>query len=528
MESAVLQCSIDSVASLKRFNKGQVIDSSCVSFQSSSNIGSSSSSSSQISSSSSNSSSSSSNNSSRINSSSSSNNNDENRYKVIIKHQVTVSFISKPWQYVYNDNGNKLSPLMHCYVVSVLQPYHCSDGKFFLKVVAQVNSSHFTLGCQKRGTQLIPLSPSTPLSPPVATISSSSSSSLFPLPQNKDFRNNNLLINNTHINTISNNTATTTDTTKKTILFNNNDNTDTSSYNIAHIPLSGPLNAPLSGPLNAPLSGPLNSPLSGPLNVQLGVSSNVSIPTTVEESKALPINCNLKKCHSFSDGIINSVDTIDCEFDENIFDSFIKDIRFELHSYDSCDSEELGIQSYQPIICKEKQLIAMDTFLNVHDDDNNNNDNNNNLYDDYDDDNKNEGKKGCGYDDLKNNDDEILNVISFDDHESMMKIKMEFNNLWRSSNVNVSTDTSSSSYDKNNITPKKKNLFKKRIGNSYLMTMMIHDAVSATATATADDDNDDDDNDDDNDDDDNDDDDDDDDNDDDDDDDNDDDDDDDV
>ena len=469
MESAVLQCSIDSVASLKRFNKGQVIDSSCVSFQSSSNIGSSSSSSS---SSSSKSSSSSSSNSSRINSktsSSSSNNNEENRNKVIIKHQVTVSFISKPWQYVYNDNGNKLSPLMHCYVVSVLQPYHCSDGKFFLKVIAQVNSSHFSLGCQKRGTSLLPLSPSTPLSPSVATISSSSSSSSSSsllLPQNKDFRTNNVLITNTHINTISNNTATKTDTTKKNILINNNDNTtDTSSYNITHIPLSGPLNAPSCGPLN----------------VQLGVSSNVSIPTTVEESKALPINCNLKKCHSFSDGIINSVDTIDCEFDENIFDSFIKDIRFELHTYDSCDSEELGIQSYQPIICKEKQLIGM----NYDDNNDDYNNNNNNFYDDDDDDDdRNEGKKGCGYDDLKNNDDEILNVISFDDHESMMKIKMEFNNLWRSSSVTVSTETSSSSYDKNNITPKKKNLFKKRIGNSYLMTMMM----MLDATAAADDD----------------------------------------
>jgi hypothetical protein len=452
MESTVLQCSIDSVASLKRFIKGQVIDSSCRSFQSSSNSGSSSSS---------NSSTISRNNNNNINnnSSSSSNNNDENRYKVITKHQVTVSFISKPWQYVYNDNGNKLSPLMHCYVVSVLQPYHCSDGKYYLKVVAQVSSSQFTLGCQKRGTPLIPLIPLSPSSSssslsssPSSSSSSSSSSTSLLLPQNKDFRNNNLLIS-----TKSNTTAKTTDTNK---------NIDTSSHFTSY---NNMIKDNDNNKTHISLSDPLNSPLSGPLNVSLDVSLNVPFPTTVETIASLPTDSKLKKCHSFSDGIINSVDTIDCEFDENIFDSFIKDMRFELHTYDSYDSDlirkEVGItlQSYD-----NDNYNNYDNDNNYDDNDNNYDDNdNNNNYDD--DDDRNEGKKDCGFDDFKFNDDEILNVISFDDHESLMKIKMEFNNFRRNSNnrsVTVSTDasSSSSSYDKKNINPKKKNLFKKKIG----------------------------------------------------------------
>ena len=112
------------------------------------------------------------------------------RRMMMIKHETQISFISKPWQYIHDNNWNKVTCqdksdinrsnssnsnirsssnfsssssrssnssssnsnniISHCFVISVLLPHYNDDGNYRLKVISQFKSTSFQINCQNR------------------------------------------------------------------------------------------------------------------------------------------------------------------------------------------------------------------------------------------------------------------------------------------------------------------------------------------------------------------------------------------
>lgn len=88
--------------------------------------------------------------------------------RITRRHKTHISFISKPWQYIHDDNWNKVTnnqdksgsrngngnissnSFLHCFVVSVLLPHYNNDGNYRLKVISQFKSTSFQINCQNR------------------------------------------------------------------------------------------------------------------------------------------------------------------------------------------------------------------------------------------------------------------------------------------------------------------------------------------------------------------------------------------
>ena len=88
--------------------------------------------------------------------------------RIMRRHITHVSFISKPWQYIHDDNWNQVTnnhgksgsrngncntssnSFLHCFVVSVLLPHYNNDGNYRLKVISQFKSTSFQINCQNR------------------------------------------------------------------------------------------------------------------------------------------------------------------------------------------------------------------------------------------------------------------------------------------------------------------------------------------------------------------------------------------
>jgi hypothetical protein len=109
--------------------------------------------------------------------------------RIMRRHETHISFISKPWQYIHDDNWNKVTnnqgksgsrngnrnissnSLLHCFVVSVLLPHYNNDGNYRLKVISQFKSTSFEINCQNRSLKKAPLKESINLVAPNNNVS---------------------------------------------------------------------------------------------------------------------------------------------------------------------------------------------------------------------------------------------------------------------------------------------------------------------------------------------------------------------